>query len=64
VRLDESFAYVPDSKNGEPQPMHLTPYMITALRAHLRGLDRHGERLFRFHKGGGLNFKLIQVTTI
>jgi integrase len=25
---------------------------------------RSGERLFRFHQGGGLNFKLIQATAI
>jgi integrase len=51
VRLDEAFAFVPDSKNGEPQPVHLAPYMIEKLRLHPRGLDRPGERLFRFHKG-------------
>ena len=60
VRLDEAFAFVPDSKNGEPQPMHLTESMVAALRGHPRGLGRPGERLFRFHKGGGLDFKLIQ----
>jgi integrase len=64
VRLDEAFAYVPDSKNGDPQPMHLTPHMIEKLRQHPRGIDRPGERLFRFHKGGGLDFKLIQATAI
>jgi integrase len=64
VRIDEAFAFAPDSKNGEPQPMHLTAYMIEALCAHPRGLDRPGERLFRFHKGGGLDFKLIQATAI
>ena len=25
LRLSERFAFVPDSKNGEPQPIHLTP---------------------------------------
>jgi integrase len=64
VRLDEAFAFVPDSKNGEPQPVHLTPYMIDELRSHPRGLNRSGERLFRFHKGGGLDFKLIQACAI
>jgi hypothetical protein len=38
--------------------------MVAALRAHPRELDRSGERLFRFHKGGGLDFKLIQATAI
>jgi integrase len=64
VRLDEAFAFVPDSKNGEPQPVHLTPYMIEKLRQHPRGLDRPSQRLFRFHKGGGLDFKLIQACAI
>jgi integrase len=64
VRLGEAFAFVPDSKNGEPQPVHLTPYLIKSLRAHLRGLNRPGERLFRYHKGGGLDFKLIQACAI
>jgi integrase len=64
VRLDEAFAFVPDSKNGEPQPVHLTPYMIEKLREHPRGLDRPGERLFRCHKGGGLDFRLIQTCAI
>ena len=61
VRLDEGFAFVPDSKNGEPQPIELTAYAIEKLREHPRGLDRGSERLFRFHKGGGLDFKLIQA---
>ena len=64
VRLLETFAFVPDSKNGEPQPVHLTPHMVARLRAHPRGLERHGERLFRFHTGGGLDFKLIQACAI
>lgn len=64
VRLDEAFAFVPDSKNGEPQPMHLTESMVAALRGHPRGLGRPGERLFRFHKGGGLDFKLIQACAV
>jgi integrase len=64
IRVDEAFAFVPDSKNGEPQPVHLTHFMVEALEAHPRGLQRSGERLFRYHVGGGLNFKLIQATAI
>lgn len=64
IRLSEAFGFVPDSKNGEPQPVHLTPHMIERLRAHPRGLDRPGQRLFRFHKGGGLDFKPIQACAI
>jgi integrase len=64
VRIEERFAWVPDSKNGDPQPMHLNAAMIDALKAHPRGIARPGERLFRFHKGGGLDFKLIQACAI
>ena len=64
VRLSEGFAFVPTSKNGEPQPMHLTPLMIERLAAHPQGLDRSGERLFRYHKGGGLDWKLIQACAV
>lgn len=64
VRVDEAFAHVPDSKNGEAQPVHLTPFMVDALRQHPRGLARPAERLFRFHKGGGLDFKLIQACAL
>lgn len=64
VRVSEAFAYVPDSKNGEPQPMHLTRFMIRALRAHPRGLARPGERLFRYHRGGGLDWKLRQACAV
>jgi integrase len=64
VRIGEAFGFVPNSKNGEPQPVYLTPFMIERLRAHPRGLDRPGERVFRFHPGGGLDFRLIQATAI
>lgn len=52
VRIDDAFAYVPDSKNGEPRPIHLPPFVRAQLRTHPRGIARKGERLFRFHKGG------------
>jgi integrase len=64
VQLGETFAFVPDSKNGEPQPVHLTPTMIQALEAHPRSIKRPGQRLFRFHKGGGLDFMLIRACAI
>jgi integrase len=58
VRLSESFAYIGHTKNGEPRPIFLPPNLVTALADHPRGLDRPGERLFRFHKGGGLAYLL------
>lgn len=54
IRLEESFAYVPDSKNGEPRAIHLPPYVVDWLKRHPRGLQRGGQKLFRFHKGGHL----------
>jgi integrase len=54
LRIEESFAFLRDSKNGDPRPLFLPPYAIASLKRHPRGLDRRGERLFRFHKGGHL----------
>lgn len=54
VRLAERFAFLPDSKNGEPRPIFLPPVVVAALADHPRGLDRGTARLFRFHKGGHL----------
>jgi integrase len=52
VRLDENFAYVRMSKNGDPRPVFLPPNLVVALANHPRRLDRQGQRIFRFHKGG------------
>lgn len=59
LRLQESFLFVPDTKNGEPQPVHLPPAAVAALANHPRGLDRGEQRLFRWHKGGAL-YKLVR----
>jgi integrase len=64
VKPEERFAFVPDSKNGDPQPVHLSPFMLDALRSHPRGIGRGKDRLFRFHRGGGLNFKLVQARAV
>lgn len=64
VRTSEKFAFIPDSKNGDPRPVHLTPMMIEALQQHPRGIDRGNECLFRFHRGGGLTFKLVQARAV
>lgn len=50
LRLDESFAFIPKTKNGKARPVHFPPHIVEALRAHPRGLDREGT-VFRFHKG-------------
>ena len=33
LKLDRSLLYVPDTKNGEPRPVHLPPIVVEALRA-------------------------------
>jgi integrase len=61
VRLDESFAYLPRTKNKEPRAVYLPPVVIAALQGHPRGLDRPGERLFKFHKGGHI-YSLLRAS--
>ncbi len=51
VELQREFAYVPDTKTGEPRAVYLPPVVVAALSGHPRGLGRKG-RLFRFHNGG------------
>lgn len=59
-RLDLSgaFAYVPTTKSGAPRGVHLPPVIVAALASHPRGLDRPGERVFRFRKCGWLYTQL------
>ena len=53
VELAREFAYIPDTKTGEPRAVYLPPVAVAALANHPRGLDRNG-RVFRFHNGGHL----------
>jgi integrase len=50
VRLQDGFAYVPDTKNDEPRAVFLPPVSV----AHLANLDRGTARVFRFSKSGHL----------
>jgi len=54
VELKECFAYVRESKNDDPRGVYLPPVVVTALKRHPRGLDRRGEKVFRFTKCGRL----------
>ena len=54
MELKESFAYVRESKNDDPRGVYLPPVVVAALKRHPRGLDRRGERVFRFTKCGRL----------
>ncbi|MBV8977322.1 MAG: tyrosine-type recombinase/integrase [Alphaproteobacteria bacterium] len=54
VEMKESFAYVRESKNDDPRGVYLPPVVIAALKRHPRGLDRRGQKVFRFTKCGRL----------
>jgi len=54
LRLQESFAFIGKTKNGDPRPVHLPPIVVAELANHPRGLDRPGEPVFRFRRGGNL----------
>lgn len=54
LRINEAYAYVPRTKNGNPRPVFLPPDLVTALANHPRGLERGQEAVFKFHKGGRL----------
>jgi integrase len=58
VRLAENFAFIGHTKNGDPRPVFLPPHLVASLANHPRGLERPGQRLFRFHKGGALSYLL------
>lgn len=50
VELDRAFAYIGDTKTGEPRPVYLPPVVVAALANHPRGMDRKGP-VFRFSDG-------------
>lgn len=54
VDLGSAIAFVPKTKNGNPRAVHLPPQIVVDLASHPRGLDRPGERVFRWSKGGAL----------
>lgn len=58
LRLAESFAFIPRTKNGEPRPVHIPPQVVAALANHPRGLERGAERVFR-HRPSGRLYKLL-----
>jgi integrase len=56
VRLEDGFAYLPDTKNAEPRAVFLPPVAVAALG----NLDTSLERTFRFSKSGHL-YSLLKV---
>lgn len=59
--LTEELAYVERTKNGTPRAVYLPPVVVAALGNHPRGMDRRGERVFRFTKCGRLYTILNRV---
>jgi len=54
IELTEAFAFVRATKNGDPRGTFLPPVLVAALANHPRGLDRKGQKLFKFVKCGRL----------
>lgn len=52
--LSQAFLYVPKTKNENPRGVHLPPVIVSALANHPRGLDRKGQKIFKFSKCGRL----------
>lgn len=54
LNLQDSYVQAFNSKNGETMGVYLPPVLVAALANHPRGLNRPGQRLFRFIKSGRL----------
>ena len=50
--LDEGFAYIRDTKNGDPRPVHLPPQVIAALRSIATEGTARRRRVFGWSKCG------------
>jgi integrase len=61
VRLAESEALVRMTKNGDPRRVFLPAVVVAELANHPRGLERQGERVFRWVKSGRLYNLLNEV---
>jgi integrase len=57
--LEDSFARVRESKNGDPRPLRLRADLCADLQRHRAGRE-HGP-IFRFRRGGGLKEKLVRA---
>lgn len=61
TRIAENFAWLPKTKNGEPRGVYLPPVVVAELANLPNGLERPGERVFRFRKNGYL-YNLLKAT--
>lgn len=66
VKLDENFAFVAETKSGDPRPVFLPPVLVAALAARDRATGNAGHsdssRVFRFTKSGRLYHLLRSAT--
>jgi len=62
TRLQDGFAYVPDTKNNEPRAVFLPPVAVAAI-ANIDRSGRNSSRVFRFAKSGHL-YSLLRVAAI
>lgn len=60
IHLQDCFAYIPDTKNGEDRAVALHPLIVSRIASHPRGLNRAGT-VFRFRKNGYL-YNLLKAT--
>lgn len=58
LSLADRYAQARNTKNATEMSVHLTMPMVAALANHPRGIDRPGEKLFRFTKCGRLYARL------
>jgi len=61
IRVSEQFAFVEHTKNEEPRAVRLPPSLVVELANHPRGLDRPGDRLFKWRKNGYLYKKFAEA---
>jgi integrase len=61
VRLQDGYAYIGDTKNGEPRAVFLPPVSVAALAGICQA--GAGDRVFRFAKSGHL-YSLLRVAAI
>lgn len=54
LRIATSEALIRQTKNGDPRNVFLPEVVVAALANHPRGLEREGERVFRYAKSGRL----------
>ena len=54
LNLADEFAYIEQTKNGDPRGVYLPPDLVKALANHPRGLERGKAKVFRFRKNGHL----------